>query len=365
MPAVDAGAARSRPVNAPPAPPLLPIRPLDVSIRLAEPVEVAEGILLVRLPLPFALDHINVYLIDDEGGWTLVDCGLDTTASRAAWETVLASPRVGGRPLRRIVVTHHHPDHIGLAGWLAPRFDAPLLMTAGERAVAGRYTDPGRDVVSERMGFWREHGLPVQLGAWLMERMPRYAKQVRGLPADVQALDPAAPFAIGGRRFRAVIGRGHSPEHLSLFDAAGQVLVGGDQILPEITPNIGVWPGGDQDPLYSYLASLQRFAELEGDPLLLPSHRQPLRGLHARVEELRHHHDARLQAVIAHCTEPRTCYELLDALFGRALRNEELGFGLSEGVAHLNYLQGLGRLRSALGADGARRFERVPGQESA
>lgn len=345
---------------------LPPVRSHGPRIEPGQAQALAEGLWLLRLPLPFALNHVNVYLLDDGAGWAVVDCGLDTPAARQAWEAVLAAPPFAGRPLTRIVVTHHHPDHVGLAGWLARRgAGAPVFMTGGELAVAGRYADPRRDVVAERTPLWHEHGLPAPVAQALLADMPRYAEQVHALPPEVQVLDATQPLALGGRRWRALVGRGHSPEHLSLFDAAGQVLVGGDQILPEITPNIGVWPGGDQDPLHSYLASLQRFAELEGDPLLLPSHRQPLRGLHARVEELRHHHDTRLRAVIAHCTEPRTCYELLDALFGRALRNEELGFGLSEGVAHLNYLQGLGRLRSALGADGARRFERVPGQESA
>lgn len=340
------------------------IRYLDIAIEPATPVEVAEGVVLVRLPLPFALNHINVYLLDDGDGWTLVDCGLHTDASRAAWETVLASPLVTGRKVRRIVVTHHHPDHIGLAGWLAAKLDAPLLMTAGELAVAGRYADPARDVVAERMAFWREHGLPADVAASLMERMPRYTRHVHPLPADVWTLDTSRTLVIGGREFRPVVGRGHSPEHLSLFDAQGQLLIGGDQVLPEITPNIAVWPGGDQNPLHSYLESLDRFAALEGDPLLLPSHRQPLHGLHARVDELRLHHDDRLQAVIDHCEQPVTCYELLRALFGRPLRNEEIGFGLGEGVAHLHYLQGRGRLASSVGADGARRFATVRVEET-
>ena len=332
------------------------IRYLDIDIRVGEPQEVAPGILLLRLPLPFALNHINVYLLDEDDSWTLVDCGLETGTSRETWETVLASPLLGGRPISRIVVTHHHPDHIGLAGWLCRRFDAPLLMTQGEFGVAGRYADPNRDVVSERMDFWREHGLPQELSAWLMERMPRYSRHVHELPAQVVAIDPGQPLELGGRRWRPLIGRGHSPEHLSLFCAEDGLLLSGDQVLPEITPNIGVWPGGDQDPLDSYLCSLEQFAQLPGDPLLLPSHRQPLRGVHARVAELGSHHDERLGQVVDHCRGAMSCFELLEPMFGRPLRNEEVGFGLGEGVAHLNYLANKGRLRSELGADGVRRY---------
>lgn len=337
----------------------LPIRYLDVAIEVARPVEIADGIVLVRLPLPFALNHINVYLVDEGDGWTLVDTGLEARGSREAWEAVLASPLVAGRAIRRIVVTHHHPDHLGLAGWLAQRFDAPLFMTAGELAVAGRYADPTRDVVAERMVFWNEHGLPGEIARTLMEKMPRYSKHVHALPAEVETIDTAAPLVLGGRAWRALVGRGHSPEHLSLFDETDGILLGGDQVLPEITPNIGVWPGGDQNPLRSYLETLVQFAELPGDPVLLPSHRQPLRGIAARVGELTGHHDDRLQAVIDDCPEPRTCHELLPALFGRVLRNEEIGFGLGEGVAHLNYLESRGVLGSSVDAAGTRRYSVV------
>jgi glyoxylase-like metal-dependent hydrolase (beta-lactamase superfamily II) len=334
----------------------LPIRYHGAEIRMAEPVEMQEGILLVRLPLSFALNHINVYLLDDGDGWTLVDCGLDTKASREAWEAVLASPLVAGRPIRRIVVTHHHPDHVGLAGWLSARLDAPVHMTAGELAVAGRYADPARDIVAERMTFWNEHGLPADLAATLLERMPRYSRHVHALPADVQHIDLHAPLRLGGRQWQPIIGRGHSPEHLSLFDAEGDVLLGGDQVLPMITPNIGVWPGGDMNPLHSYLESLNRFIALGDDPLLLPSHKQPLRGIDCRVDEIRQHHEERLREVAGACVKPMTCFELLPALFGRPLRNEEIGFGLGEGVAHLNFLESEGRLGSVVDEGGTRRF---------
>lgn len=334
----------------------LPIRYVQTEIHLAEPTPMEDGIVLLRLPLPFALNHINTYLLDDGDGWTLIDCGLDCEAARQAWDLALASPLLRGRPVRRILVTHHHPDHIGLAGWLSQRFDAPMSITAGEYAVAGRYSDPSRDIVSERLGFWREHGVPEDIASWLMQRMPRYSKHVHALPGNVEFVSAEKPLVLGRRSWQPIIGRGHSPEHLSLFDAGADVLISGDQILPEITPNIAVWPGGDMNPLQSFLDSLDNFMCLDGDPLVLPSHKQPFRGLAQRVAEFRHHHEERLGHLAGACIAPITCFEALPALFGRPLRNEELGFGLGEGVAHLNYLEGRGALSSALDEHGARRY---------
>lgn len=331
-------------------------RPHEARIETGRPCAIADGLWLLRLPLPFALNHINVYLLDEGDGWTLVDCGIDTPDSRRAWEDALASAPLAGRPLRRIVVTHHHPDHVGLAGWLAARFDIPVFMTAGELAVSGRYADARRDVVAERTPLWFEHGLPRELAVELLQRMPRYALQVHALPAQVTTLSTSAPLVLGGRRWRPIVGRGHSPEHLSLLAESGEFMLGGDQVLPQITPNIAVWPGGDANPLRSYLDSLRDFAAIDARTLLLPSHKQPIYGVAARVAELRAHHESRLAAVLAACSAPMTCYEMLPVLFGRPLRNEEIGFGLGEAVAHLNFLEAEGRLASSLDATGRRRF---------
>jgi len=265
-------------------------------------------------------------------------------------------PLLRGRPVRRVLVTHHHPDHIGLAGWLSERFDAPMSITVGEHTVAGRYSDPSRDIVSERLNFWREHGLPDDVAAWLVRRMPRYSKHVHPLPENVEFVDLNEPLRLGSRLWQPIIGRGHSPEHLSLFDAGTDILISGDQILPEITPNISVWPGGDMNPLRSFLDSLEKFTGLGGDPLVLPSHRQAFRGMDRRVDELRRHHEERLSHLAHACVRPATCFEVLPALFGRPLRNEELGFGLGEGVAHLSYLEGQGALTSTIDERGARHY---------
>lgn len=340
-------------------PGLPPVRHHEAHIVTGEPLAIDPRVLLLRLPLPFALNHINVYLLDDGDGWTIVDCGLDTRDSRRIWETVLASAVLGGRRVRQIVVTHHHPDHVGLAGWLAARCDAPVCMTAGELAVAGRYADPRRDVVAERTPLWHEHGLPKELAQELLGHMPRYSVQVHALPPRVQAIDTLAPLFLGGRRWHPMVGRGHSPEHLSLLSEDGTLMIGGDQVLPKITPNIAVWPGGDADPLRSYLGSLEAFARIGPETLLLPSHKQPMRGIATRVEEIRAHHEDRLQAVISACTVPMTCYEMLPTLFGRPLRNEEIGFGLGEAISHLNFLVSEGLLMSTLDPDDRRRYAPV------
>lgn len=329
-------------------------------IEMGTPHELAEGIFLLRLPLPFALNHINVYLLLEEGGWSLVDTGINTEESRQVWESVFISPLLAGRSLRKIVVTHHHPDHIGLAGWLSKRLDAPVHMTRGELAVAGRYADPQRDVVAERTPLWNEHGLPQQVAQELLHHMPRYGAQVCKLPAEVLEIDVTNTINIAGRHWTPIMGQGHSPDHLSLLSDDGKLLIGGDQVLPKITPNIAVWPGGDQNPLHSYLKSLQRFEAFGAHTLLLPSHRQPLYGIGQRVEEIRAHHEERLSALLLACDAPITAYESLPALFGRPLRNEEVGFGLGEAIAHLNFLEHEGMLVSSLDIAGHRRFARRP-----
>lgn len=339
---------------------LAPIRHHEAVIEVGTPLEIADGVLLLRLPLPFALNHVNVYLLKDTDGWTIVDCGLDTPAARQIWDSVLDSLKVGRHAVRRIIVTHHHPDHVGLAGWLAKACDAPVLMTSAETASVARYADPNRDAVAERAPLWHEHGLPQQVAQALISHMPRYDLQVHALPAMVQSIDPTQTLHIGGRAWTPLIGRGHSPQHLSLCAQDGSLMIGGDQVLPKITPNIAVWPGGDANPLRSYLDSLRAFESIGHHTLLLPSHKQPLWGVSSRVEEIRNHHEDRLSAVMQTLDLVRpgvlTGYELLEALFGRTLRAEEIGFGLGEAIAHLNFLESEDALESTLDPQGRRHF---------
>jgi len=324
-------------------------------IEVGTPFEIAEDVFLLRLPLPFALNHINVYLIREGNGWVLIDCGVNTSKARDIWEATIK--KLG--PLNRIIATHHHPDHIGLAGWLADKFDILVLMTEGELEVVGRYSDPDRDIVAERSPLWCEHGLSAEQAVQLLDKMPRYTKLVTPLQNDrLQLIDTTKVMSVGERRFKPIVGRGHCPEHLSLLDETGEILVGGYQVLPKITPNIAVWPGGDLNPLLSYFVTLQPFLEISPATLLLPSHHQPLYGTAARARQIYAHHDARLRALLDTCDRAMNACELIPAWFGRPLREEEMGFGLGEMIAHLNYLEVEGYLVSRLTESGVRTFEK-------
>ena len=335
----------------------LGIRYITDKITAGEPLEIVPGILLLRLSIPFALDHINVYLLKENDGWTLIDCGINTPITQTDWNMALDSRFLRGSRITKIVVTHHHPDHVGLAGWIANKFDAPLLMSKGEFEVADRYSNPIRDVVLERIQFWQEHGLPHELRNEVMDNMPRYTKNVVPLPKNIELIDTNAPIEMGGRLWTIITGRGHSPEHLSFFNARDDILISGDQILPKITPNISVWPNGDQNPLNSYLTSIQQFSSLGKDPIILPSHKIPMRGLKVRVSELCAHHKLKLAILLDALHTSKNCYEILPALFNRNLNLAELSFGLGEGVAHLNYLVATGLATTELNQDGCTTYK--------
>ncbi len=320
-------------VSAPPS-----IRPEALDIVHATPIEVAPGILLLRLPLPFALDHINVYLLATDDGWTLIDTGLDWPESRAAWEIALAHELLRGHPITRLIVTHHHPDHIGLAGWHAARWNVGLEISAGEWAVAGRYGDRTRDPHRERVALWTTNGMAPAEAEALVTKMPTYLRWVHALPDSPRLLALDRVIEIGARRWRPIVGRGHAPEHVSLLCEDDDILIAGDQVLPRISPNISVWPDGPQNPLAQYLDSLDDFARLGRDPLVLPSHHGPFRGLTTRVSEIRALHHLRLDELRAFCAQPRSAQDCLPLLFKRVLRDQQIAFAMGEALAHLHYL---------------------------
>jgi glyoxylase-like metal-dependent hydrolase (beta-lactamase superfamily II) len=324
-----------------------------------EPLPIAPGVLWLRMPLPFALDHINLWLVEDGAGWTIVDTGYATAATMAAWERIFAR-HLGGRPVTRIIVTHFHPDHIGLAQWLAERWRVRLWITEKEWLYARVISQDADDLARVYHDFARRAGLDPAASEAFGRHEASYRRGVPAVPAAFHRLADGGAIDIGGRQWRVIVGEGHAPEHACLYCAAAGVLIAGDQVLPRISPNISVPPYEPEgDPLARYLASLQRLrAAVPPETLVLPSHDLPFFGLHVRLDALAAHHRARCAAILEACERPQSAAALLPLLFRRPLDRHQTAFALGEALAHLQYLAGAGALERSTGADGVERFRR-------
>jgi glyoxylase-like metal-dependent hydrolase (beta-lactamase superfamily II) len=323
-------------------------------------IEIVPGLSWLRMPLPFALDHINLWLLDEgEQGWALVDCGAGTEPTRAAWEQLFTGA-MANRPLNRVFATHCHPDHVGLSGWLCERFAAPFWTSAAEFAFMRMMAAalPGVDGPSAIPHF-RKHGLT---DAALLEQMGSrrnyYPSLVPSAPLAYTRLQDGQRVRIGAHEWRVITGFGHSPEHVSLYSETLNILLAGDMVLPRISTNVSVFavePEGD--PLHQYLASLAKFADLPEDTLVLPAHGKPFRGLHVRIAQLREHHAARLAEVLAACSTPKSAVDIVPLMFRRQLDAHQLSFAIGEALAHLHCLWYAGSLQRVTGDDGILRFE--------
>ena len=309
-----------------------------------QPVALADGIFWLRLRLPFALNHVNVWLCDDGSGWTVIDTGYGDAATRAVWEAVLAGP-LAGRPVRQILVTHFHPDHFGLAGWLVRRTGAELAMTRTEwlaaRALAFDVTEIS---IEETARCYRRAALPEAVVERQRQRGNAYRRGVSEPPGTFRRLQAGQEAWLAGSRWQVMIGEGHSPEQVTLYCAERRLLIAADQILPRISPVIGVWPSeAEADPLCDYLRSLEQYRDLPEDCRVLPSHGLPFDRPHTRLEELVVHHEERLDMTLAACADPVDAHTVLRHLFRRELDPHQMGFALGETLSHLNYLvnQGL------------------------
>lgn len=324
-----------------------------------EAVAVASGVYWLRMPLPFVLNHINLWLLADGDGWTIVDSGVDTAQIRDLWQ-LLHAGAMGGRPVRRLIVTHFHPDHFGLAAWLVEHFGCELWMTAPEfRMAEHAIADDSFDTDGSRLAFFRHHGLRGERLKALQSWGGTYRRAISGLPAGFRPLQDGAALAIGGRDWRVITGQGHSPDHATLHCPELDLLISGDHILPSITPHIGVWHfEPDADPIRLYLASLERFAGLPATTLVLPAHGLPFTGLQPRLEALARHHAERFELLLSSCAEPRTAADVLASMFRRRLNPHQLYFAMSEAIAHLNYLLCGGQLVRERDQGGTLRFHR-------
>ncbi|HEU4924750.1 MAG TPA: MBL fold metallo-hydrolase [Burkholderiales bacterium] len=320
-------------------------------------VEVAPGMHWLSMPLPFKLDHINLWLIEEEeganAGWTVVDTGIGNAETRALWEKILGKTHV-----KRVVLTHYHPDHAGNAAWLCERYGAELWTTQGEyltahavRTASAGYTP---DAV---LAVFRKNGLDEERAARMRGPRNRYADLVPDFPHSYRRIIEGDEITLGKHRWRAIVGHGHAPEHLSLYCQELNTVIAGDMLLSTISTNVSVWsidPEGD--PLRLFLDSVARYRELPEDVLVLPSHGKPFRGAHRRVEELQKHHESRLGELVRSLEKPQSAAELLGVLFRRPLDTHQTFFAMGEAIAHLHYLYYAGRAKRAQGKDGIMRY---------
>ncbi len=318
--------------------------------------EIADGILWIRLSMPLGLDHVNVYALREPNGWTVIDTGLDTKLNRREWAAIIKDD-LRGDPILRVVVTHHHPDHVGLAGWFMAQ-GAELLMTRTAWLTARMLTlDEEPTPSSEAVSFWRGAGMDEALLSKRLDNRPfNFCDTVYPLPLGFTRLEEGAVHRLGGRDWVVHLGQGHAPDHATLWCQDAPLVLAGDQLLPSISPNLGVYPTEPMaDPVAEWLESSARFETMaREDHLVLPGHKLPYHGLPARLAQLSDNHHGALARLREHLrAEPRTAVDCFAPLFKRQIDEATYGLAMVEAVAHLNHLYHLGEVAREMDARGA------------
>jgi glyoxylase-like metal-dependent hydrolase (beta-lactamase superfamily II) len=311
-----------------------------------EGIEIARGVRWIRLPVPGPLNHINCWLLDDGDATTVVDTGLNIGDAVDAWRALFAAPPLTERPVGRVICTHFHPDHAGLAGWLCRKFQARLWMTRGEWLTLRVLTADARDTVpEEQVAFWRAAGWDeAQIAEASSSGFGRMRQMVAPLPLSYRRIVDGETIAVGGGSWRVVTASGHCPEHACLWNEVEGVLIAGDQVLPRISSNVSLGlTEQEADPLGEWLASIDKLMGLPGDLLVLPAHGEPFTGLHVRLAALRDEHLKRLDILAAHLAEPRRAVDCFGRMFRRKIEGDMIGLATGETLAHLRRLEVEGR----------------------
>lgn len=327
-----------------------------------ESIEVAPGVLWLRMPLPMKLDHVNIYALNEGDHWTIIDTGFSSKTSKKIWKQVMEGP-LGGKPIGRVLVTHHHPDHVGLAGWFQTEFGAELLTTRTAWLTARMLTlDVQTTSSDESLQFYRAAGMDADMLAKRSAERPfNFADVVDPLPVGYTRIKQDDQITMGGRVWDVHIGNGHAPEHATLWSRDDNLIIAGDQILSSISPNIGVYATEPMaDPIGEWLEACERLAVLaRPDHLVLGGHKLPFTGLPKRMEQLIENHHSGLRRLRDYIESPKSASECFPTLFKRTIGEAEYGLALVEAVSHLSHLHQTGlATRSKRQSDGAWVYQR-------
>ena len=340
------------------------IYPFEAPPGAGKTVQVAPGVVWMRMPLPFVLDHINIWGIEEEGGWAVVDTGIGTDATLAAWRELFANTP-DQRPLSRVFVTHMHPDHVGMAGWLARKFKCRLWMTRLEYLNCRVLTaDTGRKAPDEGVAFFRQAGWSEAAIENYEGRFGKFGKYIHALPDSYRRMTDGEDIKIGANTWRVIVGTGHSPEHACLYCPALKLFISGDQVLPRISSNVSVHPTEpDADPMRDWMESLAKIKrEVPDDVLVLPAHNECFRGLHARLDYLGASQERSLDRLRKTLREPKRAVDVFASLFARSIEEADgglLNLATGESLACLNYLMHRGEVRRDIDASGVARYQMV------
>ena len=320
----------------------------DVTPELGETITVAPGIEWVRMPLPFSLKFINLWLIDDGDSWTIVDTGLPLPETKSAWKKLLDARVTPQKPLKRVIITHMHPDHVGSAGWLCYKYKAELWMTRLEYLTCRMLVaDTGRQAPEAGIEFYRRSGWSEKALEHYKSRFGGFGRGVSLMPDAFHRISDGDTFRMAGAEWQVITGAGHSPEHACLYCPEQKILISGDQLLPRISSNVSVHPTEPEaDPLEEWLASCRKLTKaLPEDCLVLPAHNEPFTGAHKRLQHLIDGHETALTRLRQRLSKgPATVLDTFVAVFGRAIEGDELNMATGEALAHINYLKHRGEL---------------------
>ena len=322
---------------------------------------IADGMHWLRMPLPFDLSHINLWLLEDDDGWAVVDTGVGTEHCKEVWQATIAEV-MGDKPIKHVVVTHLHPDHVGCAGWLTDEFDIDLWMTRDEYLLCRvLVADTGRDAPEKGIQFYKTAGFPEASLARYKKMFGGFGKFVTKLPEAYKRLSAGEKLTFAGHTWDVLIGRGHSPEHACFLDVERNLFISGDQLLPTISSNVSVYPTEpNANPLRDWIASLNMLkSRLPDDVLVLPAHGKPFRGAHSRLDALIDEHMDGLAALHDLCKQPRRAIDAFPALFKAHISSKLLMLATGESIAHLNYLVDDGSLVAEPDADGVLWYQRT------